>query len=393
METKTEPVLKLQYAKIVLVNPYPYYAYGINEATIYPPLGLAAIAAWLEQQGATCKIVDANIFHLRNDTVLKEIREFKPDLAGVQMNVVTAKAGIELCKLLKEQLRIPIAIGGPFTPDKIAKLLKDSSADFFVHGEGELTFAEICTGRPPAEIKGISYLADGKGVTNPLRPLIPDISTLPMPAYHLLPDFRNYRARARATPVAPIFTSRGCPYKCTFCSSSSLKSPFQNKIRFRSAENVVAEIEALVKTYGVKQIDVLDDNFTFDMDRAERILDLLIAKDFRVLINFQNGLRADRVDRNLVAKMAKAGVYKTGIGIESGSKKVLLSIKKGLDLRKVEEAIALFREYNIISIGFFMLGFPADTPETMQETIDFAVRANPSLANISLVLPLPGTVT
>src|SRR3989344_4914324 len=149
METKTEPVLKLQYAKIVLVNPYPYYAYGINEATIYPPLGLAAIAAWLEQQGATGKIVDANIFHLRNDTVLKEIREFKPDLVGVQMNVVTAKAGIELCKLLKEQLRIPIAIGGPFTPDKIAKLLKDSSADFFVHGEGELTFAEICTGRPP----------------------------------------------------------------------------------------------------------------------------------------------------------------------------------------------------------------------------------------------------
>lgn len=383
--------MDLRYKKIVLVNPFPYYAYGINEATVYPPLGLASIAAYLEKFGAVCKIIDANILEMRNDEVIQEIKEFGPDMAGVQMNIITAKAGIELCKQIKSNLGIPIAIGGPFMPDALSQLLIDTKADCFVQGEGETTFLEICMGHKFDCTNGIYYLKDGKAVFTSPRGLIKNLDDLPSPAYHLLPDLRLYRSRSRKRPVAPIFTSRGCPYKCTFCSSSSEKSPFGNKIRFRSAEKVVEEIEHLIKNFGIKQIDILDDNFTFDMERAEKILDLIIEKKLKIFINIQNGVRADKINRTLVQKMKKAGVYKTGIGIESGDTGVLLSIKKGLDLKKVEEALKLFRESGIITVGFFMLGFPSDTEESIQRTIDFAIKTNPSIANFSLVLPLPGT--
>ncbi len=382
--------MALQYKKVAFVCPYPYYARGINEATLYPPIGLASIAAYLEKHGAQCIIVDANVTEEKPEQLLEQLKAFQPDVIGIQMNVVTAQAGIELAKLIRDDASFSpkVVLGGPFATSKHEKLLNDTNAFAIVRGEGEQTFLELCQGIDLKGIPGLSFKdTDGKLITTKDRELFPDINEFPYPAYHLLPDLRRYRARSRKTPFAPIFTSRGCPFRCTFCNANI----FGKEFRARSPENVIGEIDMLVQKYGVRQIDIIDDNFSEDVPRAEKIIDLIISRNYNIAINFQNGLRADRLTRDLVHKMKLAGVYKTGIGIESANAKIRNKIKKGLDLKHVENAINWCREEGILTIGFFMLGFPDDTEETLQETIDFAIKLNPSLANFSLVVPLPGT--
>ncbi len=382
--------MELIHRKIAFVCPYPYYARGINEATLYPPIGLASIAAYLEKYGAQCIIIDANITEEKPQQILEQLKAFQPNVVGIQMNIVTAQSGVELAKLIRDDASFSpnVVLGGPFATSKHEKLLKDTGAFAIVRGEGEQTFLELCQGINPRTISGLSFKDnEGTVVITKDRELFPDINQFPYPAYHLLPNLRKYRARSRKTPFAPIFTSRGCPFRCTFCNANV----FGKEFRARSPENVIGEIDILVQKYGVKQIDIIDDNFSEDISRAEKIIDIIISRNYNIAINFQNGLRADRLTRELVHKMKLAGVYKLGIGIESANAKIRNKIKKGLDLKDVENSIKWCREEGIITIGFFMLGFPDDTEETMQETIDFAIKLNPSLASFSLVVPLPGT--
>jgi anaerobic magnesium-protoporphyrin IX monomethyl ester cyclase len=159
----------------------------------------------------------------------------------------------------------------------------------------------------------------------------------------------------------------------------------------RSPANVLSEIELLVGRYNVKQIDILDDNFTLNIVRAEKIFDEIIKRNIHVLFNFQNGIRADRINQKLVHKMKQAGVYKAGIGIESGDPMIQKIIKKSLDLKTVVKAAKMLRKEGIIVVGFFMIGIPGENPQTVQNTIDFAIKVNPHIANFSMVVPLPQT--
>lgn len=372
--------------KALFVNPFPYYASGINEATIYPPIGIAYIASFLEPHGVTCKIIDANILRMSNDKVLEKIEKFDPDVIGISTNISTARAGVELSQKIKEKSDRFVVMGGPYATSMVERVLE--SADCVVRGEGEHTMLDLLDNiENLGKVKGISYKKDGKIIHNENRELINDIDELPFPAHHLLPDLTIYKGRARASPVGPILTSRGCPYGCIYCD----KNIFGRTFRARSPENVVEEIKFLVEKYKVKQIDVLDDNFTLEPKRAERILDLIIENELDLAINLQNGVRADRLNRNLVKKMKRAGVFKAGIGIESGDERILKTIKKSLNLENVEEAIRWFREEGILVYGFLMIGLPNENRESIQKTIDFAKRANPHIANFSLTIPFPGT--
>lgn len=377
---------KLKYSRVVLVNPYPYYASGTNEATVYPPIGLACMASYMEKHGGQVMIIDANIFRMDNGAVTERIAKFSPDIIGIQLNIVTAKAGMELCRLLKKKFDVPVLFGGPFASSNYQKLL-DTGADAVVIGEGELTFHEICAGKDWSRIDGMYFMRRGKPVLTKPRKLIENLDELPFPAYHLLPDMRLYKSRSRKSPMAPIFTSRGCPFMCIYCNSNI----FGKRFRARSPENVIKEIDMLVSKFGVRQLDILDDNFTLDIVRAEKILDLLISRNYGLAINMQNGLRADKLTPRLIMKMKKAGVYKVGIGIETGNIEILKSIKKGLNLEHATKALKWFRQAGIVTIGFFMLGFPEDTPRTMKDTIHFALDSDPDIANFSIVIPLPGT--
>ena len=377
--------------KILLINPCPSESSGINEATVHPPLGLAYLASYLRESADgdsyNVRIIDANILGITNDRLIREIKATSPDIVGIHMNIILGKPGAELAKLVKRETSALVCVGGPVVSSNPQQILDLSQADIAVLGEGEITFGEICSGQSLDSIKGIAYRKNGTVCFNEPRPLIQDLDTLPYPAYDLLPPLSTYRSRARKPPMGVIITSRGCPFRCTFCNTSI----FGKRFRPRSPENVLGEIDLLVNKFGINQLDVLDDNFTLDMDRAERILDLIIERPYKLYINLQNGVRADRLNRTLVRKMKQAGVFKAGIGVESANEEVRKSIRKSLKLENVEQALRWFREEGIITIAFFIIGFPNDTEKTINETIDFAIRANPSIANFSLLIPFPGT--
>jgi radical SAM superfamily enzyme YgiQ (UPF0313 family) len=374
--------------RIVLINPYPSDSAGINEATIYPPIGLAYLAGNLRKNGFTdVSIIDANIMKIPNEKVIETLKVLDPLIVGIHLNVILGRSGIELSQMIKKQLCCKVIVGGPLTSSNPEEVLKLSKADVAVIGEGEEAIVEIARGHNFEDIKGLAVLVNDKLVLTEPRPLIENLDSLPLPAYNLLPSLSLYKSRARKKPVGVIMTSRGCPYQCTFCNASV----FGKRFRSRSPESVVAEIEYLVDNFHIKQLDVLDDNFTLDIGRAEKILDLLISKKIKLAINLQNGVRADRVNEQLIKKMKKAGVFKVGMGVESGDVEMLKMIKKSLSLDKVKEAIRLFRKYKIITVGFFILGFPHETKESIEKTINFAIEANPSIANFCILLPFPGT--
>lgn len=376
---------------VLLINPYPEDSQGINEATVYPPIGLAYLASSIRESlpNITVEILDANILKIPNNKVMDFITDRKPFLVGIHLNVVLGKSGIELSKLIKEEFgqEINVVIGGPLASSNPREILEQSRADVVVIGEGERTIVEIITGIDYENINGIGLIYQGSYFQTPPRALTENLDNIPFPAYDLLPDFNLYKSRARQKPVGVIITSRGCPFQCTFCNSNI----FGKRFRARSPENVFKEILLLVKDYKIKQLDILDDNFTLDMPRAEKILDLIIESDIKIHINLQNGVRADRLTRELVHKMKLAGVFKAGIGIESGDREILARVKKSLDLENVRTAIQWFREENIITIGFLILGFPFDTKESIEETINFVIEANPTLANFCILIPFPGT--
>lgn len=378
---------------VIFVNPYPEDAYGINETTVEPPLGLGYLAAITEENSLSCKIIDANISHLKINDILKEIKNSCPKIVGISVNLYSYRTSLNLTNKIKEKFKdMKIILGGP-TPSSVPlKIMESCKADAVIVGEGEKTFDDMLKNYKNnrhlfSNVDGIFYREKGRVIKNKPRDFIGDIDSLPFPAYHLFPDLRVYKSRARKKPSAPLLTSRGCPFGCIYCS----KDVFKRVCRMRSPENVIQEIDMLVKRYKVKQIDILDDNFTMDKRRAEKILDLLIERDYDLYINLQSGVRTEGIDQNIIDKMKKAKVFKIPFGVESGDESILKRIKKQLNLNDVLKATKMAKKAGIKVYGFFMLGLPGDTPQTMQKTIDFAIKMDPNIANFCITTPFPGT--
>lgn len=375
---------------IVLINPYPSAVRGINNATIEPPLGLAYLASYLREHGFECHIIDANVLRMPVPEVLKYIQDINPSLVGISTNVITHKDGIILAQEIRRQwLKLPIVLGGPLPSSLPYTAL--GVADVVVIGEGEETLLEIVKNitqnkhEPYKDVLGCVYGSPGNPTTNKPRPLIQNLNCLPFPAHDLLPPFIRYKRRAKRLPVGAIITSRGCSYQCVFCN----KNIFQRKLRMRSVDNILEEIDWLINLYHIKQIDILDDNVTMDIERAKELF--LRLKPYKLDINLQNGIRADRCDFELLKIMKESGVYKLSIGVESGDLDIQRTIKKHLQLERVLEVTQWAKSLGIIVYGNFMIGLPGDTPDTMQKTINFAIKMDPHIANFMMTIPFPGT--
>ena len=379
-------------AKIVLINPCPGVAHGINEATLTPPLGLAYLAAVLEKNGHTVRIIDAHILGSTADKITAYF-DGRPDLIGISANIVTYRGAIACATQCKKVYRdTPIVFGGPYPSSLASKILKDNTAvDAVVMGEGEYTVAEIADSLDKKNvfegIRGVMYRFQGDYISNKSRPLIDNLDEIPFPAYHLLPDLATYRTRSRARPVGYIFSSRGCPFQCSFCN----KNIFGARWRPHSVDRVVNDITRLVEEYGVRQIDILDDNFTFDKARTHDILDRLVERHYQLSINLQNGVRIDRMDEELLRKMKQAGVFKIGFGIETANVGIQREIKKRVDLDKARNLVSTARSLGIVTIGFFIMGLPGDNAKSMKETIDYIIRLDPHMVNTTVCVPFPGT--
>ena len=266
-----------------------------------------------------------------------------------------------------------------------------------VRGEGEATWVDLCDHlereEPLEGVPGLSFTDDGRRVIhNPDRSPITDLDTLPYPAYHLFRTDRYTNLQPaidhREGAALSILTSRGCPYRCIYCSQIGPR-----KWRMRSPENLMGEWRWLVRDQGATEIGVLDDSFNIDRRRALDLCDRLIGEGLnRVPWIMINGIRANLVDEELLGRMREAGCIRTAFGVESGNQEILdRVIDKHQTLDQVREAFRAAKAVGMETIGFFIIGLPGETEKTMDDTIRFAIELDPLVANFSMATPFPGT--
>ena len=363
-----------------------------QKANDYPPLGLAYLAAVLERDGHQVRIFD---FSLEPDTPLEDdvgrVCAFDPHIVGITAMTSVYHSALETATLLKAYLGRPIVVGGPHPTVYPNRVLAESPViDYVVRGEGEETTRELAqaldrNSRDLGRINGLTYRLRGEIISNPDRALIGDLDALPFPARHLF-DLKRYGlCTPEGQPMVTILSSRGCPYNCSYC----FKGIVGRTYRQRSPGNIVAELRQVIDQYGIRDFYFIDDLFTIDLRRLNAFTKQLISEELD--IRWQCLGRVDRVNAEILQKMYAAGCRRIHYGVESGNQEVLDRIGKGIQLEQVPQAVRWTQEAGIEVKGYFMLGLPGDTEESMQQTIDLAVDLNLDEAMFSLTTPFPGT--
>ena len=371
--------------KVVLINPPQYTKYP------QPPMGLALLGAILEREGYEVSIIDANVLRLEDVAHLV----VKADVVGITAMTPTINTALGIAHYLKRDYPDLIIILGGVHSTLLPQetFIITSDIDIIVRGEGDETLPEALKvlreqnpAKPIGSVRGI-YFEEGENVLHSGTRQDVDMDSLPYLAYHLLPwqEYKPHPPHGRALPFIAMITSRGCPYHCSFCS----KAVFGNKFRSQSPMRVVDEVEYYIKRFGAKEIAFYDDVFTLDTKRVYGITDEILKRGLKVSWTCET--RANLVDRELLKCMKKAGCYSIAYGVESASQDILDIIDKDITLEQVREGVRLTREVGIQTIGYFMVGSPNETLETIRQTIDFAKELKLDYAQFSITTPFPKT--
>ncbi|AUB61405.1 B12-binding domain-containing radical SAM protein [Methanobacterium subterraneum] len=371
---------------VLLINPIDDTAVKNGLGLKIPPLNLMYLAAALENASITVKIIDDDLYQAGFDKITNLASKIDPKVVGITATTATIKNALEYIKNIKKALPNTLTvIGGPhptFMPYETLK--SEKTLDAVVIGEGEETIVDIADNarKNLSGIKGISYRNDDKIRKTPSRPLIKDLDSLPFPARHLVP-FKSYELSSQA---GGMITSRGCVFSCNYCSSSLIMG---KKFRTRSPENVVDELEELSYKYGLKEVAFLDDIFMLNKKRAGMIADEIKCRDIDV--SFIASSRVNNVDKRLLESLKDSGMSTLYCGVESGSQRVLDLMGKGITLKQAENAFKIAKNVGIDVVGSFILGYPGETVEEMNQTIDFSIKLDPDYCQYSILTPFPGT--
>ena len=378
--------------KVLLIMP-PFTQSKEAMKRCITPLGLAYIAAVLENNGIVTNILDCMVEGYYNDVVndskiitygltdseIKErIKEFSPDFVGVSC-LMSAQAhnAHRMCELAKEvNPSIQTVMGGCHPTALLEMTLKDSNVNHIVIGEGEQSMLDIVLGNKEGIVKS--------------EPL--DINTLPMPARHLLPMEKYIKINMPTSTFSPhnrvtqIETSRGCPFKCVFCAATN----FWGDFRARSAEKVLEEVRFLKNRYRVEELDIIDSNLTIDRKRLVKILEGM--KEIGITWANPGGIWVGGLDIELLDLMKESGCYQLSFAIESSNKEILSKvIKKPTKLDKVKPLVEHCHKIGIDLHAFFVSGFPEETVEDMKNNYKFAKEMGFTSASFNIVNPIPGS--
>ncbi len=395
--------------RVLLIN--PRFQLPIDTRTT-PHLGVAYLAAVSERRGDEVRVFDMDV----EDVKLADfVRDYQPDIVGITSNTPQVKQGWFAARTIKSVLDVPIVQGGPHVSALPEEAASRPEIDIVARGEGEETWLNLCEVVEQAKknnskfksvdlldpanklldgVLGITYQSvDGKIRHTHERPSIADLDALPFPAY-------KYFKMERYTSLQPamdaiemgksfsIMTSRGCPYRCTFCSQSVMAE----KWRARSPENVVQEWAHLVHDLGAQEIGILDDSANINRKRLHELADLLIQEKLNhvpwILIN---GIRANLADEDLLRHLKEAGLKRLAFGVETGDEDILESIDKRVTHDQIRQAFKNAKKVGLETVGFFIIGLPGDTEATMEKTIQLACELDPLVANFSMMTPYPGT--
>jgi len=343
---------------------------------------------------------------LSNTEIADKVKRWSPDVVVIEIPFSGwSKTAFEVASTVKGINKdIITVLEGQHPSARPEDCLANPNVDFVVMGEPENAIFELIDAvgketRNLKKIRGIGFVKNGVPVFTSPRPLLEDLDSLPFPARHLLP-MEEYNSAVKEIPLRGeinkpwtiMITSRGCPYNCVFCTHHIV---WGRKWRGRSPENVVDELQHVIKTYHVEQIDFLDDNMTLDRKRMENICDLIVKRGLSIEWFTPNGVRADTLDEKLLKKMKRSGCKKIRVAPESGVQRVVDQvIKKNLDLRSVERAVVLCKKVGIKVGCFFVIGLIGETKEEIEETIKFAYKLRQLGADsfiFSIATPVYGT--
>lgn len=367
------------------------------------PYGLCLLKAALRDK-YTVRIIDANGSRSSETEALRDCAVFAPDVIGISiMSMEYKDVLVHIVALLKQEFpHVPIVVGGIYAtllPEFIAGI---PGIDYVVSGEGEyrlpLLLEALFTGSIALErIDGLAYrLQNGEIVLQKIENYIENLDALPLPDYSDI-DFAMYSHHSSAfafytnprnTPCARIISSRGCPFRCIFCSSKAING---DKIRYHSARYVLNEIDCLVKEYKVKEIFFYDDNFLLDRNRVEHILHGIIERNYDLIWKPAAAVAAYALDDDLLELMWKSKCYQLPLAIESGNSQTLKYIRKPLSLEKVVAVVAKAKAIGFELSGSFIFGLPNETWDMILDTFAFAESLGLDMCSFNIAAPLPKT--
>lgn len=382
----------------VLLNPLYAYADGSiykEVSNLDPPLGLAALSAYVTAKGFPCFLYDLNVEAHHGLSVAGFLKEWKQKTGilrpfiGITCVTTFAYSTYSLAQTVKEIFPESVVIaGGPHATFMPREVLACPFIDLVVMGEGELTLEEILKGLPYSEIQGLAFkTGDGSGIQiNLARPRIKDLDSLPIPAYHQLQlsAYQPVLGSYKRLPAANMVTSRGCPGRCTFCCRT-----FGNQVTYNSPARILQEIEGLITNYGIRQINFYDDTFTLNKSRVIELCQGMIAR--KLEIDWTCFARLDRIDEEMLHWMKKAGCYQVMYGVENFDPGILSTIKKAYGTVDVKKVVRMTRKAGIRCRLSILIGNPGETKETVMNNIRQMNRLNPDILVVNITTPFPGT--
>ena len=389
------PRAGLRHLRVALVQTYHPY----TQFTHVHPLGIMMIAAQAREAGfSDLHILDMKVEDWTPERCLEELVRLSVDVVGLSAMTYEAGCMHTLARLIKERLpQVKVVCGGPHPSVAAADVMQDPAVDLVVRGEGEFIFADVLDGLAAQRsdwrgCAGVTWRADnGTVVHEPDRPPPADLNQMPTPAWDLVDHAKYYHVPRGGViyahkEFATMFSSRACPWRCTYCHNSYGKA-----FRERSADNVLAEMELLVEQYGVKEFVFMDDIFNFRAERAKAIARGIIAKGWKIKLTFPNGFRGDILDEELVDLLVDAGMYRCMVAVESAEPRIQKVMKKNLKIEPVRRIVDYIASRGVMVHGAFMLGFPTETEAEMRATIDWAAKSSFHTAAFFRVIPFKGT--
>lgn len=374
--------------KIALVRP------NYKSHIITPPIGLGYLSSYLKKSGIETKIIDGLKENLSPSRLMRRILKFNPDAVGITCLTAFYQEVVVLARELAKN-KITTVIGGQHPTFLPYRTLLESQADFVVCGEGEIPLLELAESKfCNKSIRGVYSLENLKSEQQEIikASVVDNLDDLPFPDWEQI-DPREYPraphgAVVRGFPVGVMVTSRGCPFECTFCAAPRF---CDRTIRFRTPENVVAEIDYLMKNFNISEVHFEDDNFTLNADNVKKFCRLLIEKNIKIHWACPNGVRADHISEDLIVLMKQSGCYYIAYGIESVNSSILEKIKKRESVETIQRAIDMTGKAGISTQGFFIFGLPGETAASMEDNIRFALRSGLSRAQFVILDVLPGS--
>jgi radical SAM superfamily enzyme YgiQ (UPF0313 family) len=394
--------------KILLINPAFYdgrefsnrfddYIDWIKGGNLYvapfePPIGLAFLTAYLKQRGHEVILLDMQGLLMDSGNLAAQIATAGPDIVGVTAMTPTVPEALQAAGIAKNAVpSVKVVLGGVHPTLDPAGVLKDPNVDFVIRGEGEEAFASLAAAlsadRSPFEIDGVSYRKGNEVVINGKARAIADLDTLPMPDYEAFPVERyiEHNRYLRSVRGISVIVSRGCPFQCTFCA---VHQTMGRNWRIKSPQRVVDELVILKDRHQLEGVWFKDSIFNLNREWVKEFCGLMIER--KVNIAWQALTRIDLIDEEELKLMKRAGLTQLDLGIETGSPKSLVRLKKGITVEKIKERVRLAKQY-VKVFGFFMIGIPGEDETDVQQTFELAKALDLDRWTWSIYSPLPGS--